>query len=187
MNKSVIFLTYIPFLFIIKSESGKEVFQVEKVDRKTVVRELMSMHPLFRKKFLNRPEPPFEGMSKSQRHVVMALNLYPAMNMGQLAVEANVSLQQITKTVNALEDMGYVHRYIDRANRRQIWVSLSEECQEIIRSTCDANDGLLVESFASLSDEDMLQLQEAVRAVLRIVNKMEDRPLQDLTAKEDKK
>ena len=156
---------------------------MEKVDRKTVVRELMSMHPLFRKKFLNRPDHPFGGMSKSKRNVVMALNLYPAMNMGQLAVEANVSLQQITKTVNALEDMGYVRRYIDRANRRQIWVSLSEECQNMIRNSCDANDGLLVESFSSLSDEDMLKLQEAVRTVLRIVNKMEARPLQDLNEK----
>lgn len=156
---------------------------MEKVDRKTVVRELMSMHPLFRKKFLNRPDHPFGGMNKSQRNVVMALNLYSTMNMGQLAVEANVSLQQITKTVNALEDMGYVHRYIDRANRRQIWVSLSEECQNMIRNSCDANDGLLVESFSSLSDEDMLTLQEAVRTVLRIVNKIEDRPLQDLNEK----
>lgn len=159
---------------------------MEKVDRKTVVRELMSMHPLFRKKFLNRPDHPFGGMSKSQRNVVMALNLYPAMNMGQLAVEANVTLQQITKTVNALEDMGYVRRYIDRANRRQIWVSLSEECQNMIRSSCDANDGLLVERFSSLSDEDMLRLQEAVRTVLQIVNKMEDRPLQDLSEKGSK-
>ena len=80
---------------------------MEKVNRKAVVRELMSMHPLFRKKFLNRLDHPFSSLSKSQRDVVMSLNLYPAMNMGQLAVEANVSLQQITKTVHALEDMGY--------------------------------------------------------------------------------
>ena len=53
----------------------------------------------------------------------------------------------------------------------------------MIRNSCDANDGLLVESFSSLSDADMLQLQEAVRTVLRIVNKMEDRPLQDLNEK----
>ena len=80
---------------------------MEKVNRKAVVRELMSIHPLFRKKFLNRLDRPFGGLSKSQRDVVMSLNLYPAMNMGQLAVEANVSLQQITKTVNALEDIGF--------------------------------------------------------------------------------
>ena len=160
---------------------------MEKVNRKAVVRELMSMHPLFRKNFLNRLDHPFSSLSKSQRDVVMSLNLYPAMNMGQLAVEANVSLQQITKTVNALEDMGYVRRYIDKANRRQVWVSLTEQCQSRIRSSCDANDGLLVKSFASLSDEDMLQLQKAACTITQIINKMEDRPLQDLTAKEDEK
>ncbi|MDD3193228.1 MAG: MarR family transcriptional regulator [Oscillospiraceae bacterium] len=160
---------------------------MEKVDRKAVIRKLMSMHPLFRKKFLNRFDRPFGSLSKSQRDVVMSLNLYPAMNMGQLAVEANVSLQQITKTVNALEDMGYVRRYTDRANRRQVWVSLTEQCQADIRSSCDANDGLLVKSFASLSDEDMLQLQEAAQTITQIVNKMEDRPLQDLSVKDSEK
>ena len=160
---------------------------MEKVNRKAVVRELMSIHPLFRKKFLNRLDRPFGGLSKSQSDVVMSLNLYPAMNMGQLAVEANVSLQQITKTVNALEDMGYVRRYIDKANRRQVWVSLTDQCQEQIRSTCDANDGLLVKSFELLSDEDMLQLEKAARTITQIINKMEDRPLRDLSAKEEEK
>ncbi|MGN0625631.1 MAG: MarR family winged helix-turn-helix transcriptional regulator [Oscillospiraceae bacterium] len=159
---------------------------MEKVNRKAVIRELMSIHPLFRKKFLNRLDRPFDGLSKSQRDVVMSLNLYPAMNMGQLAVEANVSLQQITKTVNALEDMGFVRRYIDKANRRQVWVSLTEQAQEYIRSSCDANDGLLVKNFASFSDEEMLQLEKAARTIIQIVNKMEDRPLQDLDAKKEK-
>jgi len=159
---------------------------VEKVNRKAVIRELMSIHPLFRKKFLNRLDRPFDGLSKSQRDVVMSLNLYSAMTMGQLAVEANVSLQQITKTVNALEDMGYVRRYIDKANRRQIWVSLTEQAQEHIRSSCDTNDGLLVKNFASFSDEEMLQLEKAARTIIQIVNKMEDRPLQDLDAKKEK-
>ncbi|MEI3036260.1 MAG: hypothetical protein V8T62_04925 [Oscillospiraceae bacterium] len=40
---------------------------MEKVNRKAVVRELMSMHPLFRKKFLNRLDHPFSSLSKSQR------------------------------------------------------------------------------------------------------------------------
>ena len=89
--------------------------------------------------------------------------------------------------VNALEDMGYVRRYIDKANRRQVWVSLTDQCQEQIRSTCDANDGLLVKSFELLSDEDMLQLEKAARTITQIINKMEDRPLRDLSAKEEEK
>lgn len=159
---------------------------MEKVDRKAVIRELMSIHPLFRKKFLNRVDHPFNSLSKSQRGVVMALGLYPAMNMGQLAVETNVSLQQITKTVNALEDMGYVRRYTDRANRRQVWVSLTEQCQEQIRNSCDAHDGLLVKSFAGVSDADMLRLQQAAQTINEIISQMEDRPLQELPAKEAK-
>ena len=80
-------------------------------DRKSVVRDLMILTPLFRKKFLKRKGPePFAGLSKSQHHVIRSLSLFPSMNMGQLASDADVSLQQITKTVNALEDMGYVRR-----------------------------------------------------------------------------
>ena len=97
------------------------------------------------------------------------------MNMGQLASDADVSLQQITKTVNALEDIGYARRHIDRSNRRQVWVSLTDECWEIMRQHSNANDGILAESFRSLSDEDMNRLQTAARQIHEILGKMEDR------------
>ena len=64
---------------------------------------------------------------------------------------------------------------------------MTDQCQEQIRSTCDANDGLLVKSFELLSDEDMLQLEKAARTITQIINKMEDRPLRDLSAKEEEK
>lgn len=156
---------------------------METSERKAVIRELMSIHPLFRKKFLNRLVFPFEGLSKSQYDVLMSLNLYSAMNMGQLAMEADVSLQQITKTVNALEDMGLVQRYIDKANRRQVWVSLTDSCKEDIRNFCAKHDCFLVQSFAQISDEDMEKLHEAAQTVKQIINKMEDRPLKELPSK----
>lgn len=149
-------------------------------DRKSVVRDLMILTPLFRKKFLKRKGPePFAGLSKSQHHVIRSLSLFPSMNMGQLASDADVSLQQITKTVNALEDMGYVRRYTDRSNRRQVWVSLTDECWEILRKHSDANDGILVKSFDSLSDEDMKTLQQAARTIQTVLGKMEDRVTPD--------
>ena len=138
-------------------------------------------------KIFEPARPPFQQLIQIPAGCCDVFKPISRYEHGQLAVEANVSLQQITKTVNALEDMGYVRRYIDKANRRQVWVSLTEQCQSRIRSSCDANDGLLVKSFASLSDEDMLQLQKAACTITQIINKMEDRPLQDLTAKEDEK
>ena len=146
------------------------------VDRKSVVRDLMMLRPLFRKKFLRKQNIEiFKDLSKSQQQVIHSLSVFPAMNMGQLAAEADVSLQQITKTVNALEDIGYVRRHIDRSNRRQVWVSLTDECWEIMRQHSNANDGILAESFRSLSDEDMNRLQKAARQIHEILGKMEDR------------
>lgn len=146
------------------------------VDRKSVVRDLMMLRPLFRKKFLRKQNIEiFKDLSKSQQQVIHSLSVFPAMNMGQLAAEADVSLQQITKTVNALEDIGYARRHIDRSNRRQVWVSLTDECWEIMRQHSNANDGILAESFRSLSDEDMNRLQTAARQIHEILGKMEDR------------
>ncbi len=157
---------------------------MEKLDRKDVVRALMALPPLFRKKFLDRPNDVFAGLSRSQRSVIKSLTLYPALNMGQLSAEADVSLQQITKTVNALEDMGYVCRHTDKTNRRQVWVSLTPQCLERLRASFDTNDGLLVKWFQGLSDSDMICLQEAANRIIEIINRMEDRPVQEAAEKE---
>ena len=55
-----------------------------------------------------------------------------------------------------------LRRYIDKEAKPAAGLGVADQysANPGFEVPCDANDGLLVKSFASLSDEDMLQLQK---------------------------
>ena len=142
--------------------------------RKEAIDEVLMLIPLTFKKLLTPNELPVQ-MPKSQKKVLLILLTKDVLNMTDLSKLAEISVQQATKTVNALENDGYIERFINKENRRQVCVQLTKQGREFLESSRKKLNNMLLDHFKDLSDEEMRELQSACVIVKTLLQKLENR------------
>lgn len=109
--------------------------------------------------------------------VLLELNQLPddahSCTMSDLADCLRITKQQLTKLVNDLEEKNLVERVHDKSNRRNVYITITREgrCllkllyREMLRSTLRA--------FSSYTEEELLQMDQALVALNRLLEKFD--------------
>jgi DNA-binding MarR family transcriptional regulator len=115
---------------------------------------------------------PDNELSLGSMAVLGALYRAGDLTIGELAGHERVQPPSMTRTVNWLEEEGYVARRRDDADGRQVRVSLSDTGREVVLADRARRDAWLAQRLRDLTPED--------RAVLRLAAPI----LQDLAQKD---
>ncbi len=129
-------------------------------ERQAMIEVLLKNLMSFKEKYHYLSDIPMGKLARSHRSVLITLSRFDALNMTQLAHEVNVSVQQITKTVNSLEDSGYVTRFTDRSNRRQVWVRLTDDGRQFLEERQSELNEDLYSCFRNITDSELKMLLE---------------------------
>lgn len=105
-------------------------------------------------------------LSEGQHSVVAHLVLNGSMTVGQLAECEHVRPPSMTRTVDALQQGGYVTRVPLETDRRQVLVSPTDKAREHIRLTRQRRDQWISKRLAALTASERATLAEA-EAILR--------------------
>ena len=116
----------------------------------------------------------FEGsyndrLTSLQFHVIATLGMYGGMTMSSLAKKMNLQKQSATKVVNQLVGMDFIRRFNDEADRRIIKVENTPEAKAYLDRFSIENMKQVSRYFASLSNEEFMELQKAIETVNRIL------------------
>lgn len=108
-----------------------------------------------------RAQRAIDTMSDGQFTVLATLKLYGPHTLGELAERERVSAPSMNRTVNCLEQSGYLTRTPDEDDRRKVNIALTAEGLEVVEETVRRRDAWLEAALSGLTPAKRAVLMEA--------------------------
>ncbi|BDV32034.1 MarR family winged helix-turn-helix transcriptional regulator [Microbacterium terricola] len=102
-----------------------------------------------------RAQQAVDTMSDGQYAVLAALKVHGPHTLGELADRERVSAPSMNRTVNCLEELGYLSRTPDTDDRRKVNIALTEAGLGVVDETTRRRDAWLEGALSSLSADDL--------------------------------
>jgi DNA-binding MarR family transcriptional regulator len=109
------------------------------------------------------------GLTQSQASALASVNQLGSPTLGVLAARESVQPPSMTRIVGALEEMGYVARVIDPADRRVARVTLSDSGREVLALSRSLKNAYLAEQLRLLTPEERRSLGDLTVLLERLV------------------
>jgi DNA-binding MarR family transcriptional regulator len=100
-------------------------------------------------------------LSDGQFAVLGWLNKHGPLTLTQLAEHERVSAPSMNRTVNCLEEAGYLVREADEADRRRSNIRLTDSGRDLVTRTLTQRDAWLTTRLRELSKDDRAALARA--------------------------
>ena len=110
-----------------------------------------------------------DGITASQRSTLGTIFHYGSVTVGQIAEREHVQPPSASKIVAALEQMGYVERSSDPADRRCSLISLTPAGRDAVNEMRAAGLGFLAGRLAELDPRDLATLEGSLPALERLL------------------
>lgn len=108
-----------------------------------------------------RAQRAVDSMSDGQFAVLAALSRHGAHTLSELADRERVSAPSMNRTVNCLEESGYLTRTPDEDDRRKVNIALTDAGREVVAETVRRRDEWLEGALSELSAEERATLASA--------------------------
>lgn len=115
-----------------------------------------------------RSQRAVDSMSDGQFAVLAALSHYGPHTLGDLADRERVSAPSMNRTVNCLEESGYLSRTPDETDRRKVNIALTDAGRDVVAETVRRRDSWLEESLSALSAEQRATLVAAAQIMREV-------------------
>ena len=119
---------------------------------------------------LRSERDPENELSIGQLSVLGALFRNGTCSIGELAAHERVHPPSMTRTVNCLEEAGYVVRRAHETDRRQVVIELADKGRITLEADRRRRDAWLARRLAELTPEERSVLRQAAPILERLAN-----------------
>ncbi len=119
---------------------------------------------------LRSERDPRNELSIGQLSVLGALYRNGECSIGELASHERVQPPSMTRTVNCLEEGGYVVRRPHETDRRQVVIALAKTGEETLAADRKRRDAWLAQRLRELTPEERSVLRKAAPIIERLAN-----------------
>lgn len=119
---------------------------------------------------LRSERDPRNELSIGQLSVLGALYRNGACSIGELAAHERVQPPSMTRTVNCLEDAGYVLRRPHETDRRQVVIELADKGTTTLEADRRRRDAWLAQRLRELTPEERSVLRQAAPILERLAH-----------------
>ncbi|MET0734874.1 MAG: MarR family transcriptional regulator, partial [Microbacterium sp.] len=116
-----------------------------------------------------RTQRAVDSMSAGQFAVLAALFVHGPHTLGELADRERVSAPAMNRTVNCLQEPGYLTRSADENDGRKVVIALTDEGRAVVDETARRRDAWVEEALADLSADERTTLAQAAEIMQRMV------------------
>ena len=118
-----------------------------------------------------RAQRAIDSMSDGQFTVLATLRVHGPHTLGELAERERVSAPSMNRTVNCLEESGYLLRTPDEVDRRKVNIDLTASGLEVVAETVRRRDAWLEEALEELTATERGLLGEAAAILRRMADR----------------
>ena len=116
-----------------------------------------------------RTQRAIDSMSDGQFAVLAALFMHGAHTLTELADRERVSAPAMNRTVNGLQDAGYLTRSADESDGRKVVIELTDSGRAVVDETARRRDAWVEEALAGLEPAERAVLAQAAQIMQRMV------------------
>ncbi len=116
-----------------------------------------------------RTQRAVDSMSDGQFAVLGALSVYGPHTLGELAERERVSAPAMNRTVNCLQEDGYLTRSADENDGRKVVIELTDEGRGVVAETARRRNAWLEGALAELDESERAILSQAAEIMERVV------------------
>ena len=116
-----------------------------------------------------RTQRAVDSMSDGQFAVLAALFVHGAHTLTELADRERVSAPAMNRTVNCLQDGGYLTRRADENDGRKVVIELTDSGRAVVDETARRRDAWVEEALAELEPNERAVLAQAARIMQAMV------------------
>lgn len=117
-----------------------------------------------------RLEKTDDELSDTQFGVLAVLNRFGPHTLSALAERERVTAPSMNRTVNSLEQRGYLRRDADEADRRRSNIVITEAGAAVVRETIAKRDAWLTAKIRELPTDERTVLIEAAKIIDRLAS-----------------
>lgn len=110
-------------------------------------------------------------MTDAQFAVLVNLHLHGPHTLTALAERDGVTAPSMNRTVNCLEELGFVTRVADTDDRRKVRIAITDAGSVVVRETSERRDNWLAQILGRLDDAERRTLHSAAEIILREVHR----------------
>ncbi|MDT3316625.1 MarR family transcriptional regulator [Microbacterium sp. KSW4-11] len=118
-----------------------------------------------------RSQRAVDTMSDGQFAVLAALKVHGPHTLGELAERERVSAPSMNRTVNCLEELGYLSRTPDENDRRKVVIELTDSGREVVVETVRRRDSWLEHAFEDLTATQRATLVKAAAIMQEVAER----------------
>ena len=107
----------------------------------------------------------FGDLTNNDMHVIDAIGIGEPKNMSAIARELSVTMGTLTIAMNSLVKKGYVIRQRGKADRRVVYISLSEKGTKAYHRHKDFHEQMVKSAVKELTEEELKALIKALRSL----------------------
>lgn len=115
-----------------------------------------------------RAQRAVDTMSDGQFAVLATLKVHGPHTLGELAERERVSAPSMNRTVNCLEESGYLTRTPDEADRRKVNIALTADGRGVVDETVRRRDAWLEAAISDLPARKRAVLLEAAEIMREV-------------------
>ncbi len=112
-----------------------------------------------------------DSMSDAQFAVLGVLHKHGPSTLGQLATHERVSAPSMNRTVNSLEEAGYVVRSADTADGRKVIITITAPGTAVVEATIAKRDTWLNQALDELDDDEHAILVRAAEIMRKVADR----------------
>ncbi len=116
-----------------------------------------------------RTQRAVDSMSDGQFAVLAGLSIHGPHTLTELADRERVSAPAMNRTVNCLQDGGYVSRTADENDGRKVVIDLTDEGRAVVDETARRRDAWVEEALAEIEPGEREILAQAAAIMQRMV------------------
>lgn len=115
-----------------------------------------------------RTQRAVDSMSDGQFAVLAALWVHGPHTLGELAERERVSAPSMNRTVNCLQDSGYISRSADEKDGRKVVISLTDAGRAVVDETARRRDAWVEAALADLTTRERATIARAAALMERM-------------------
>ena len=116
-----------------------------------------------------RTQRAVDSMSDGQFAVLAGLWVHGSHTLGELAERERVSAPSMNRTVNCLQESGYITRTADESDGRKVQIALTDEGRAVVDETARRRDAWVESALAGLSSDERETLAKAAEIMQKLV------------------
>ena len=115
-------------------------------------------------------EGSFDDVSLTEVHTVEAIGMYESKSMSEVAKRLDITTGTLTVAINNLVKKGYVERYRGKADRRVVYIKLSNKGRLLYRVHEQFHLEMVRATLEGLTEEEMSVLSKSLSKLNGFLN-----------------